>query len=243
MHQAAQAAQQLLCARQYGILSSLSKKLPGYPLGSVTPYVLDGDSSPIILISDIAQHTANLKSDPRCSLTVLASDSGDVQADARICVIADAEPLPEDELEELKARYLRFYPEAQSYFTAHNFHFWRLKPVKLRYIGGFGNIHWLNPDETLRANPFAGTAESAACQHMNSDHADALKRYCEFSGIAYAHQKPEMVGVDSEALYLRSEQGIHRLPFRRHVLTQQHLREETIAMCQADYWPAARNAA
>lgn len=242
MHQAARDAQQLLCSRQYGILSSLSVKVRGYPLGSVTPYVLDGDGNPVILISDIAQHTANLQDDPRCSLTVVEGTGGEIQAHGRVCVMADAEPLSEHGVSAVAARYLRFYPEAETYFTAHDFRFWRLLPVRIRYIGGFGRIHWLDPDDTLKANPFSGPAETAACVHMNEDHADALQRYCEFAGIALDERSPVMVGVDSDALYLRVGLDIHRLSFRRSVLTNDRLREETIAMCKPDYWRTRRAA-
>lgn len=236
MQQAASAAQQLLSSRQYGVLSSLSVKVSGYPLGSVTPYVLDGDGNPVILISDIAQHTANLNQDPRCSLTVVEGEHGDIQAHGRVCVMADAEPLSEHGVSAVAARYLRFYPEAETYFTAHDFRFWRLLAVKIRYIGGFGRIHWLEPDDMLKPNPFSGAAETAACVHMNEDHGEALQRYCEFAGIACGDNTPIMVGVDSEALYLRLGLEVHRLAFRRSVLSNEGLRAETIAMCKPDYW-------
>ncbi len=236
MQQAAIDAHQLLSSRQYGVLSSLSVKVRGYPLGSVTPYVLDGDGNPVILISDIAQHTANLHEDAHCSLTVVEGERGDIQAHGRVCVMADAEPLSEHGVSAVAARYLRFYPEAENYFTAHDFRFWRLLPVKIRYIGGFGRIHWLEPDDTLRFNPFSGPVETAACVHMNEDHADALKRYCEFAAISCEEHEPVMVGVDAQALYLRVGLAIHRLAFRRRVLSNQGLREETIAMCKPSYW-------
>ncbi|ORE85865.1 pyridoxamine 5'-phosphate oxidase-like FMN-binding protein [Oceanococcus atlanticus] len=242
MHQAARDAYQLLSSRQYGILSSLSVKVRGYPLGSVTPYVLDGDGNPVILISDIAQHTANLKEDTRCSLTVVENTDGDVQAHGRICVMANAEPLSEHGVSAVAARYLRFYPDAETYFTAHDFSFWRLLPLKIRYIGGFGQIHWLDPDDTLKANPFSGPAETAACVHMNERHQEALRRYCDFSNIEYSGEQPLMVGLDSEALYLRVGLAVHRLAFRRNVLTNDRLREETLAMCRADYWRTRRAA-
>ena len=232
--QANHEAMTLLASRRFGVLSTHSTRHPGYPLGSVTPYVLDQDGQPVILISDIAQHTINLTADPRCSLTLTAVDSGDVQANARLSLLTDAQ-LMEQEGEAVD-RYLRFFPEAQGHFQAHNFRFWRLRPQQLRYIGGFGRIHWLDPDETLISNPFAGSAEAFACEHMNADHTDALIQYCAHSMIEHQVEAPTMVGVDAQALYLRACGRIHRLAFRRHLHSLQELREETIAMCQPAYW-------
>ncbi len=244
MNQANAEALELLARCRYGVLASMSIRRPGYPLGSVTPYVLDADCQPIILISEIAQHTANLKADGRCSVTITASNApgfvadedSSVQAEARLCVLADARPLDSTELEPAATRYLRFFPESEGYFTAHDFRFWRLQPVKLRYIGGFGRIHWLNPEDVLLSNPFAGEAEAAACVHMNQDHQAALNNYCEFAGIACRNQTPQMVGVDAAALYLRVGTAVHRLAFRAALSSMDDLRRETIAMCRPDYW-------
>lgn len=237
-------AQALLSRCRYGVLSSMSVRQPGYPLGSVTPYVLDEQNQPIILISEIAQHTANLKTDGRCSLTMTAStapgfslDTPDnVQAEARLCVMADAQLLDEPELEPAAARYLRFFPESEDYFTTHDFRFWRLRPVKLRFIGGFGQIHWFDPDAVLTPNPFSSQAETSACVHMNADHLDALCSYCDFAGIVRGESQPSLVGVDAHALHVRVGGAVYRLAFRAPVSNLDELRQETIAMCCEDYW-------
>ncbi|MGC8509101.1 MAG: hypothetical protein ACP5NM_12680 [Thiomonas sp.] len=43
-------ARQFVRAHRNGVLSTLSKRLEGYPFGSVSPYVLDHDGNPVILI-------------------------------------------------------------------------------------------------------------------------------------------------------------------------------------------------
>ena len=49
-------------------LSTLSRKQPGFPFGSVMPYALDARANPIFLISTMAMHTQNIQADPRASL-------------------------------------------------------------------------------------------------------------------------------------------------------------------------------
>ena len=60
-----------------GTLSTLSRKQPGFPFGSLMPYVLDAQGCPTFLISAMAMHTQNLQRDPRASLFVTGSDTGD----------------------------------------------------------------------------------------------------------------------------------------------------------------------
>ena len=64
-------ARELLNERSFGILSTLSVKLGGFPFGSVVPYCMDHQGSPLIMISTIAEHTKNLIADSRCSFTLL----------------------------------------------------------------------------------------------------------------------------------------------------------------------------
>ena len=84
------AARELLLRNSFGVLSTISLDVPGYPFGSVTPYCFDENGQLIIYISHIAQHTRNIMADPRLSLTVLEdADSDDVQARGRVTYIAN----------------------------------------------------------------------------------------------------------------------------------------------------------
>src|ERR1700733_139278 len=60
----------LLSLVSVGTLSTMSRKHPGFPFGSLIPFALDIAGRPVFLISNMAMHTQNLKTDPRCSLFV-----------------------------------------------------------------------------------------------------------------------------------------------------------------------------
>ena len=79
------AARQLFLQESFGVLSTISVDLPGYPFGSVTPYCADEQGRPVLYISHIAQHTRNILADSRVSLTVFEMTRGvtDVQAQGR----------------------------------------------------------------------------------------------------------------------------------------------------------------
>jgi putative heme iron utilization protein len=61
----AERARTLMYRSRVGSLSTLSRKQPGFPFGSVMPYGLDEQGRPIFLISTMAMHTQNLQADPR----------------------------------------------------------------------------------------------------------------------------------------------------------------------------------
>ncbi|MFJ3482306.1 HugZ family protein [Pseudomonas sp. NPDC090202] len=235
-----QQARALLLKEYRGVLSTHSKSMPGYPFGSVVPYCLDDQGRPLILISRIAQHTHNLARDAKCSLLVGERGAEDVQAVGRVTVMAEAEKVTEAEAVEAAAkRYYRFFPESESYHSAHDFDFWVLKPVRYRYIGGFGAIHWL--DEVALANPFAGAAETSMVEHMNEDHAKAIAHYVELSGLPKS-EPAVLVGIDSEGMHLRIGQGVYWLAFAESCNTPTQVRQALVQLAHADKWPTSEAA-
>src|ERR1700689_613871 len=88
-------------------LSTLSRKHPGFPFGSLMPFALDPAGRPIFLISNMAMHTQNLKSDPRCSLFVAqVGADGDPLGAARATLIGNAEPISKNDVAEAREKYL-----------------------------------------------------------------------------------------------------------------------------------------
>lgn len=227
------AARELLLSVNQGVLSTNSKEMPGYPFGSVVPYCLNGAGEPVFLISDIAQHTKNIKADAHCSLIVVTGGD-DVQAEARLTLVGDCELVPEAEIEAVSARYFSFFPESKDYHKTHDFNFFVLKTKRCRFIGGFGSIHWLEPEAVLLANPFPVERELGMVGHMNTDHADAILHYCSQYAIAVPEGvSPVMTGVDAEGLHLRLGRRLARIRFSAPVSTPLEARETLVAMARA----------
>lgn len=230
-------ARELLLKEYRGALSTLSKAMPGYPFGSVVPYCLDANGHPLILISRIAQHTHNLQVEPKCSLLVGERGAEDIQAVGRLTVLAQARKITDEAATAAAAaRYYRYFPESEGYHQAHDFDFWVLEPVRSRYIGGFGAIHWL--DEVTLANPFVGDIELSMVEHMNSDHANAIAHYVQLAGLPN-HVAAELAGIDSEGFHLRIGQGLHWLAFPTSCNTALEVRQALVALARAESWPAA----
>src|SRR5271165_3553172 len=86
----------LMHSCRIGSLSTLSRKQPGFPFGSLMPYALDAPGRPIFLVSTMAMHTQNLQADPRASLLVTAPDAtSDPLGAARVTLVGTAAPIPE----------------------------------------------------------------------------------------------------------------------------------------------------
>lgn len=159
-------ARQLLREHRYGALSTLSRKFDGHPFGSITPYLVDHDGSLLILISALAEHTKNILHDPRVSLITHNQDDPHIQTQGRITVVGTASLVTERE--QAGKRYLRYFPEAQTYFDMHDFSFYRIVPLALRYIGGFGDIHWVKAENYLIPHYPLAADEDALLDKINS---------------------------------------------------------------------------
>jgi len=109
------------------------------------PYALDQNGKVIILISALAQHTQNIQADKRVSLTLWqdSSEEIDIQQQPRLVYLADAERLNENE-DHAFEHYFQNFPETQDYYQTLDFEFYRLNPVKLHLVAGFGRVKWLD---------------------------------------------------------------------------------------------------
>ena len=239
--QAAFDARALLLNEYSGVMSTHSHDVPGYPFGSVMPYCLDGEGRPVILIANIAQHTKNIKQDPKVSLIVQQSNIDDAHVGGRITWIGDAELIEDSEEEELiEERYFSFFPASRSYRTIkndnakHNFRFYRINFVRGRFIGGFGNIFWVKPELFLKKNPFYGEAEQGMVKHMNEDHVDAMVKYCKAANIELPEGvQPQMAGLNSEGMHLRIGRKIVFIRFPEETQEAMGVRQQLVAMAKA----------
>lgn len=135
----------LMNGERNGVLSTLSRKMEGWPFGSLTPFAVSSEGEPILLLSGIAEHTHNILADSRVSLFVQdSSASATPQAGARATILGRAEMIDGPSLDDAKTRYLDRFPESARMFEMGDFRLFRLKIERVRYIGGFGEMYWLS---------------------------------------------------------------------------------------------------
>jgi putative heme iron utilization protein len=200
----AERARTLMHLGRIGSLSTLSRKQPGFPFGSVMPYGLDERGRPIFLISTMAMHTQNLLADSRASLLVTQPDSsGDPLGASRVTLLGNVLPVPEPEVAEARKLYLGHYANSKYWVDFEDFSFYRMDIVDVYYVGGFGVMGWVVASEYDGAKPDP-LADAAAdiIQHMNADHSDALILLARvFARIE--SQEAVMTAVDRLGFYVR----------------------------------------
>ncbi len=216
-------------AHPHGVLSTLSKRLAGAPFGSIAPFVLDHQGHPVILISTLAEHTRNLDADARCSL-IAHPCAQDPQAAGRVTLVGRAERLPDKHV--LGPRYLRYFPEAEGYFAMHDFHFYRVQVEAVRYIGGFGSIHWIAAEDFAPPANSLGDSESSILEHMNQDHLHNLRAYCEHVHGVHADDV-RMIGVDVDGFDVRADQRVLRFDFDQPATDAGAVREALVALARS----------
>src|ERR1035438_7773166 len=150
----AERARTLMHLGRVGSLSTLSRKQPGFPFGSVMPYGLDEQGRPIFLISTMAMHTQNLKSDPRASLLVTQDEAGgDPLGAAWVTLVGNARPIPQADVAEARKLYLARYANSRHWVDFEDFSFYRMDVVDVYYVGGFGVMGWVTASEYDRSQP------------------------------------------------------------------------------------------
>ena len=132
-----------------------------WPYASLVIVALDHDLSPILLLSDLAEHTRAIKADARVSL-LFDDTAGLAQplSGPRVSVLGRA-AVTDDE--RLGQRFLARHPDAAMYAGFGDFRFYRVAVERAHLVGGFGKIRWLSAAELLpEAPPPALVAAEAA---------------------------------------------------------------------------------
>src|SRR5208283_5119201 len=79
-------AKALLRATRAGTLATLDRNT-GHPFSSLVNVATDVDGSPLILVSRLSTHTANIEADPRASVLLASTGKGDPLAHPRLTVL------------------------------------------------------------------------------------------------------------------------------------------------------------
>jgi putative heme iron utilization protein len=231
----AERARTLVYRGRIGSLSTLSRRQQGFPFGSVMPYGLDDQGHPVLLISTMAMHTQNVRTDPRSSLLVTQPEAGaDPLGASRVTLLGNVLPVPEPDVSAARALYLARYANSKHWVDFDDFSFYRMDVVDVYYVGGFGVMGWISASEynSGQPDPLADTA-TEIMRHMNADHGDALVLLARvFAGIEA--QEATMTSVDRLGFHLRlrTSDGAHgtRIALSEEVRSPAEARRVLVAM-------------
>ncbi|CAI5977875.1 unnamed protein product [Closterium sp. NIES-65] len=223
------------CTR--GVLSTYSQKFEGFPFGSMVTYASDDQGRPILAISALSPHTADLLADPRCSL--LVSRNPLVTSDTVVTIVARATLVEESERAAVREAYLKRHPTA-FWVDFGDFHLLRVEPVRVRMTGNVAtfaagaSVSELSPQEYAEAMPDRiAPFEAPIAAHMNSDHEDAIR--------AMVHAALHVEVPSAKILYvdrfgflvetpLKGQLSRVRLPFPRPAASRKDVKDLIVEM-------------
>lgn len=225
----------LMSLVQVGTLSTISRKHAGFPFGSLMLFAVDAAGRPIFLISNMAMHTQNLKAEPRCSLFIAqVGADGDPLGAARATLVGQAAPVPSEELASVRETYLAAHENSRYWVDFADFSFFRLQPVDIYYVGGFGVMGWVQATdyEESVSDPLAAAAPGILA-HMNADHVDSMILLARtHSGIEATEAAMTSVDRLGFSLRLKTDAGMKgtRINFLREVATPEHTRTALVEL-------------
>lgn len=208
-------------AGQAALASALARDGSGRPHASLVLSACDHDGSPILLLSDLADHSKNLAAEPRAALLFDGTAGhADPQTGPRASLLGEIRPVTDEILAtRLAARYLARHPGAEAYAGFADFRLYRMTVESAHLVAGFGRIHWLAGPEVLFDTAGCGAlaeAEAEIVAHMNADHGAALEAIAlRLLGLP----KPDhqgawvMTGIDPEGVDLRGGGRLARAGF------------------------------
>ncbi|MFN4088662.1 MAG: HugZ family protein [Alphaproteobacteria bacterium] len=191
------------------VLSTLAAA-DGWPFASLVLTACSQAGEPLMLLSDLAEHTRNLRSDARATLLFARSTAAADLAAARVAVSGRVvvEPAPE-----ARSRYLARNPSASDYAAFRDFRLCRMAVERAHLVAGFGRIRPLaRSDLIVAAPPELAAAEAGIVAHMNEDHADALALYAT-GLLRLPHGNWRMTGIDPEGIDIADGPRTGRLDF------------------------------
>jgi hypothetical protein len=142
--------------------------------------------------------------------------------------------VPENDIATVREAYLARHENSRYWVDFSDFSFFRLQPIDLYYVGGFGVMGWVDARDYQHAAPDPlAEAAPGILAHMNADHVDAMVLLA-MSQAGIEAIEATMTSVDRLGFTLRLKtndavKGV-RINFLREVATAQDTRAALVEM-------------
>jgi heme iron utilization protein len=206
----------------------------GSPYASLVLLALDLDASPLMLLSDLAEHSRNIARDSRVSLLIDGTAGLEDPLTGSRASLTGTVASIEDE--RLMARFANRHPSSAIYSGFGDFRLYRMDLARAHLVAGFGRIRWIEASEILLmgdSRPLA-KAEESIIAHMNSDHADAVNRIAQHATGNDPGERWRMTGIDPEGADFRRGGAIARADFRTQIWDAGAARSELVHLARAE---------
>ncbi len=211
--------------------AALATSLLGAPYVSLVLHAADLDASPILLLSDLAQHARNIALDPRVSLLLDGTDDVVDRLDGpRLTVIGRAETVADAGL---LARFTARHPSSALYAGFADFRVYRVVVERGHLIAGFGRIEWIDRADLLFTADADALAEAEPDIVTNlNESCGATLDLCAGKLLGRAETGWRVTNLDPEGLDLRSVNATARLEFPVAALTAEAVRVALVGLAE-----------
>lgn len=192
--------------------AALATSYRGAPYVSLVLVAADLDASPLLLLSDLAQHSRNIAFDPRVSLLFDGTEGHSDRLDGpRLTLLGQAETETDPRF---LSRFSARHPSSAAYAGFADFRIYRIVVERGHLVAGFGRIEWIDGSDLLLAVDSAALAavEPAVMAELNQARAAAIDS-CAQKLLGRAETGWRATGIDPEGIDLRRAGDAARLDF------------------------------
>lgn len=227
------AARELIRRSRTAALATTLAGPGGHPYASMVTVASDMDASPIMLFSDLSDHTRNLAMDGRASLLFeAASRRRNPQTGPRVTLCGNITKIGDTRLCE---RFLAHHPDAKLYADFRDFTFYRMTVDRAHWVGGFAQARWIAAEHLMFGDAEAVATiidtERHVLDHMNADHGEALDA-CAHAFEGRRGNGWRMVGLDPEGMDIQCGTRFARIGFDHPVRNAQECRQALVHMAK-----------
>jgi len=211
---------QWLKTEHQGLLISYNSQLDGHAYLSHVPYLIANDGLPVVRLGRLSQHTENLETDRKVTLTLLASESSSItEHQARLSWMAEASPLTPEQITLIEPKYARYFPQESGYSVAMDFEWLSLRPTHLQLTDEIKGQTQLTVENMVKPNPLADI-EAALVAEINETQREGLIACCAHF-MDRAAEQVEMLGIDADGVDLMADGQHLRLESEQSLDTPQ----------------------
>ena len=213
-----------------------------FPYSTFTMTAFDYDLSPILLMSDLSEHTTNLINDNNASLMLTEEKKlykffpkfvmkniayEDPMSRPRVTLIGK---IKKTNNSNLKKRFLTRHPASKLYANFADMNIYKMEIKSAHLIGGFAQVKWFKKDDIICQN-FKNFEqnEDSIVSHMNNEHQESVNLYINkfLSEQLSSNERKgnwKIVGVDPDGFDLRKNKILLRFPFEKQINDVKKLR-------------------
>jgi len=212
-----------------------------FPYSTFTLTAFDYDLSPIILLSNLSEHTINLKKKNLVSIMLCEEQKNynlfpkfnksikyeDPMSRPRVTLIGKIN-ITKKNLH--RNRFLSRHPASKLYSNFQDMNFYKMKIKGAHLVGGFANVKWFTRSEII-CKDFSdfGKHEMQILDHMNTSYQKSLNLYAK---KLIPHNSLnnvgnwKLVGIDPEGFDLRKKDGVIRYCFKKIIKDEKKIRDK-----------------